>query len=296
MTGKDDLSSEARSLIRAARLAEDPTAEDRARMRRGLALRLGVSAGLIAGASAGLAEGATAGGAAGAGGLGGATSGAGGVSVSVAGAGVTGVSAAVTKLGLTKLLVVAASVSLGGAGVGYLAGRPGVPSPRPVRPAPAAPVLPPAPPVERLRAPPAPEAVSAPVVVPVIAPVEAPPPAARVLARVERGPRRKVATPVVEAAAAPAVSVSVLAEETGYLATARGELNAGRAVRALALLEDYPRRFPHGMLREEHAATQVLVLSELDRSVEACAHARRFLERWPRSPLAEKVRAACRAP
>jgi hypothetical protein len=292
MTGKDDLSSEARSLIRAARLAEDPTAEDRARMRRGLALRLGVSAGLIAGASAGLAEGATAGGAAGAGGLGGATSGAGGVSVSVAGAGVTGVSAAATKLGLTKLLVVAASVSLGGAGVGYLAARPGAPSPRPVTPAPAAPVLPPAPPVERLRAPPAPEAVSAPV----IAPVEAPPPAARVLARVERGPRRKVATPVVEAAAAPAVSVSVLAEETGYLATARGELNAGRAVRALALLEDYPRRFPHGMLREEHAATQVLVLSELDRSVEACALARRFLERWPRSPLAEKVRAACRAP
>ncbi|HEV8320942.1 MAG TPA: hypothetical protein VG389_04965 [Myxococcota bacterium] len=99
------------------------------------------------------------------------------------------------------------------------------------------------------------------------------------------------------AAAAPLAtsSASTLDAETVLLNGASAALGAKDAAHALALLEDYARRFPHGVLAEEMMATRVLALCALGRAGEARAAAEAFLATRPRSPYAARVRASCGA-
>jgi hypothetical protein len=91
----------------------------------------------------------------------------------------------------------------------------------------------------------------------------------------------------------PSASGSPVAAETRLVSGAVEALRAGDAARALALLDEHARAFPHGILAEERSAERVSALCKLGRLDEAAAEANRFLTTSPDSPLAGRVRASC---
>jgi hypothetical protein len=146
-------------------------------------------------------------------------------------------------------------------------------------------------------------------------PKQAPPPLAEILAPEPplpvEPPAQAYAAPSVRRAptTAPVASSSAAVEppravpredtleaETRRLREAHGALQNGDPGRALALLEAQSIDFAEGKLAEERAAARVLALGKLGRAAEASAEAERFLRENPRSPLADRVRAACAAP
>jgi hypothetical protein len=138
----------------------------------------------------------------------------------------------------------------------------------------------------------APVSTPAPVVVasgPLIAPVPVPVPAAPIAHRAAVH-HAHVAAPVRDEAPA-----NRLAEETALLAASNAELRSGDARRALALLNDYDRRYPSGVLREEVLATRVIAGCQLGHAPDAASRraADAFLARHPASPLAPRVRSSC---
>ncbi|HMJ14486.1 MAG TPA: hypothetical protein VK524_23905 [Polyangiaceae bacterium] len=113
-------------------------------------------------------------------------------------------------------------------------------------------------------------------------------------------PRAVVHAPVPEPAssrpAPSAVSAAVpdsLQEETELLVRAQRELSSGRAEGALELLDEHERRFPRGSLAQERAASRVFSLCRAGRALEARAHAQRFLQAAPTSPVAPRIRRSC---
>jgi hypothetical protein len=146
------------------------------------------------------------------------------------------------------------------------------------------------------RTPAAPPALApAPAPAPVIAPV-----APAIVAAPEAPPAAPVTRPTASARKArPATHVEApanrLAEETALLAAANGELRNGDARRALGLLDDYDRRYPSGVLREEVLATRVIARCQIGLAPDAAARraANTFLSRHPASPLAPRVRSSC---
>jgi hypothetical protein len=136
-----------------------------------------------------------------------------------------------------------------------------------------------------------PVVVAAPVVAqaaPVSAPVVAP--ATPILA-----PMRAVHHAHVAAPARVEASTNRLAEETALLAESNAELRGGDAHRALSLLDDYDRRYPGGVLREEVLATRVIARCQMGLTPDATSRqaADLFLRRHPASPLAPRVRSSC---
>jgi hypothetical protein len=93
--------------------------------------------------------------------------------------------------------------------------------------------------------------------------------------------------------ASRSTDASTLAEEVGLLRRARAALNAGDPAAALAHLAEHSRRFPAGVLAEERDAARVLALCHAGRRDEARAQASRFLRERPSSPLAARVRESC---
>lgn len=85
-----------------------------------------------------------------------------------------------------------------------------------------------------------------------------------------------------------------LQEEAALLAEVQGALRSGQAGAALTKLESYDRRFPAGMLRAEADAARVFALCAAGRVEKARAAAGRFVQRYPSSPAAARVEAACR--
>jgi hypothetical protein len=59
------------------------------------------------------------------------------------------------------------------------------------------------------------------------------------------------------------------------------------------LLRAYDLRFPSGKLAEERAAAGILVLCAAGHTQTARAEAKRFIERWPRSPLVARIHSSC---
>ena len=95
--------------------------------------------------------------------------------------------------------------------------------------------------------------------------------------------------------APPLAPGSSLAEEVAMLQRARRALAAENGALALGLVEELDERFPKGVLIEERSATRVLSLCKLERTDEARQTARSFLERYPGSVYAERVRNSCAA-
>jgi hypothetical protein len=85
---------------------------------------------------------------------------------------------------------------------------------------------------------------------------------------------------------------TVLAQELARLEQVREAMAQGRAARALELLGRYDRDFASGSMSSEAAALRVEALVRAGRHEEAREAARAFLNKYPRSPLSDRVRAA----
>jgi hypothetical protein len=160
-----------------------------------------------------------------------------------------------------KGLVAAGAIAVGAAG--FFALQAGEPAPAVVS-AQRAPVAAPAPESAPVLPPEAPSALAAPEVAPAPVKQHKPP-------------------------AAPK-----LQEEAALLAEVQGALRKGQGAAALSKLESYDRRFPTGMLRAEADAARVFALCGSGRVEKARAAATRFVQRYPSSPAAARVQAACK--
>jgi hypothetical protein len=111
-------------------------------------------------------------------------------------------------------------------------------------------------------------------------------------AKPARVKKPRPATPEPEPAPAPSPADSLKAERA-LLAKATAALRAGDPDAALAAVGEHQKKFPHGVLEEERAATNVLALCATGRTSEGKKSRDRFLTAWPRSVHATRVRAAC---
>jgi hypothetical protein len=84
-----------------------------------------------------------------------------------------------------------------------------------------------------------------------------------------------------------------LSGELGLLTQANAAIQQGEVARADQLLRAYDRRYPAGQLAQERAAAGILIDCATGRVPTARAAARRFLERWPRSPLVPRIQSSC---
>lgn len=85
-----------------------------------------------------------------------------------------------------------------------------------------------------------------------------------------------------------------LQEEAALLAGVQRALRSGQPSSALAELDRYDREFGGGALRAEADAARVLALCAALQRAQARAAAKRFVQRYPKSPSAARVRDACR--
>jgi len=137
-------------------------------------------------------------------------------------------------------------------------------------------------------------AAATPAEVPSSTPPRAAPSAAR--ARAVSAERTRALPPVQSsepAAAPPAVIGGQLGEEIALLSQIRGALQDGAASRALEQLGEYRRRFERPNLAMEADALQVDALCRAGRRDAAQAAATAFVSNWPNSPLQQRVSSAC---
>jgi len=87
-----------------------------------------------------------------------------------------------------------------------------------------------------------------------------------------------------------------LGAEIEHLSRANALVNAGDGRGALALLDEYDRKFRPSILAEERAAASVLALCAAGRTGEARAAAERFSRKWQRSPLLGRIAKSCAGP
>jgi hypothetical protein len=86
---------------------------------------------------------------------------------------------------------------------------------------------------------------------------------------------------------------SSLAAEIAMLQRARRALNAENGRLAVGIVQELDEQFPRGVLMEERNATRVLGLCQLGQIDEARRMAHSFVEQYPGSVYAERVRRAC---
>jgi hypothetical protein len=84
-----------------------------------------------------------------------------------------------------------------------------------------------------------------------------------------------------------------VADEARILASASSALAAGDGARALVLLDEHARAFPRGALLEERLGERVLALCEVGEVGAARRAGASFLAQYPESPLARRVRSSC---
>jgi hypothetical protein len=92
---------------------------------------------------------------------------------------------------------------------------------------------------------------------------------------------------------APSRKPSTIEAERQLLVQARTMRRSGDARAALAILDDYTRKFSGGILVEERSALRVLVLCDLGNTARATAAAKKFVARWPSSVQASRLRSSC---
>jgi hypothetical protein len=92
------------------------------------------------------------------------------------------------------------------------------------------------------------------------------------------------------------LSVSTdLAGELALLTQVSAATKQSDVAGAAELLRTYDQRYPAGLLAQERAATGILVQCAAGRVQAARSEARRFLDRWPRSPLVARIQNSCAA-
>ncbi len=251
----NDLSSEARALLREARGFDEPSLADSDRIRSSVLAKVGIAVGAGAGITA-----AT-------------------TSIAAAPAAVTTVLTA-TAMKIGAAIVIAGSLATGG----YVALRPASGKRPPATEvteahATSAPVAPPAP------------VMPAPVVPSTTATEDRRIESAH--APHSKSSRRHVAPPPVERAPTAQRATPDLEGEARLLEQADADLRRGDANAALGRLTEHASKYPGGALREEREGMRVVALCRAGRAAEGNAAAERFLARSPRSLLATRIRAAC---
>jgi hypothetical protein len=275
-----ELGPDARALLDAASSGDEPSMNDRARVRAALGSRIAAAA--LAGAAAATAV-KSASAAASLGGSGVVASGAAGA------AGMSGAAATAVAVPLgvgTKVLLSLAVISAIGAGTAsYIDSTPrSAPAPAmvtstamtsaPTRPSGTAVATARALPAKPSETPASATTATAATLAPVAAPIAS------------QAPVPKSVTSSI----APASSVGA---ELSLIRDAHAALQSGNASQALALLDDHARRFPAGALGEERDAARIFALCALGRTSEARAASDRFFAAYPRSPHAARVRSSC---
>ncbi|MEQ8728544.1 MAG: hypothetical protein RLO52_08150 [Sandaracinaceae bacterium] len=304
--GIDELSADARALLDGARGADEPTAGDRARVKRALMATL-AAGGAAAAASTAAASTSTAASA--------------GTAASAATA--TGVAGLSTSVKLAAALLVAGAVG----GTVVIGGTEAFRAPEPAQqtsaetrsaspaasssPSSARAGSPTAPleetpgeeaPIEVAQSEPADDAL-APVEASSDTPMEAdverplqasPEPTSR--ARLSPRPATVGSAGSDPAPPIPSVSPNLsanLAEEVALLRRAQGAINRGEPDAALALLAQHARAHPDGVMAAERDAARVVALCRAGREAEARSASTRFLRENPQSPLRARVQSAC---
>ncbi|WP_437969365.1 hypothetical protein WMF04_08730 [Sorangium sp. So ce260] len=106
-----------------------------------------------------------------------------------------------------------------------------------------------------------------------------------------RAPASRPPPPGAGAAAGP--GSEGLDAEIALLRDAQQALQAGQFAQALAKLNEHASRYPRGVLSTEREASRAIALCRSGRAASGRAIAARLLARSPGSPLATRVRAAC---
>jgi hypothetical protein len=106
-------------------------------------------------------------------------------------------------------------------------------------------------------------------------------------------------SPVTEITPVPALVKAPIPEsldsELNLLRQAQEDLRLGMPAQALQRLADFNRRFPRARLDQERQAIEAIASCQLHPGPVATARAQRFLQQAPLSPLAARVRSACKA-
>jgi hypothetical protein len=87
-----------------------------------------------------------------------------------------------------------------------------------------------------------------------------------------------------------------LGAEAALLEAAERSLRAHDGARALALLDEYARRFPDGVLFVDAEAARAIATCETADRVGGAKLAADFARRWPNAPVLARVLVACRTP
>jgi hypothetical protein len=116
----------------------------------------------------------------------------------------------------------------------------------------------------------------------------------REVARPEVRPAEPVSAPVTEVTPAPVPALNSLDPELTVLRQAQEDLRARLPAQALRRLSEYDRRFGKGALEQERQAIAAVALCQVHPGSVAQAQAEDFLRAAPESPLAERVRSACK--
>ena len=189
----------------------------------------------------------------------------------------------------TKVTVAALTVAvLGGGSASLLAWKAHTP-PAPVASARTTPRTSRVSPARPVAAPEAPTVVEEPSPKPVLPEMRR-----REVARSEARPAETVSVPVTEVTPAPVPALNSLDPELAVLRQAQEDLRAGLPAQALRRLAEYDRRFGKGALDQERRAIEAIALCQVHPGPAAQAKAERFLRVVPESPLAERVRSACK--
>lgn len=81
-------------------------------------------------------------------------------------------------------------------------------------------------------------------------------------------------------------------EELAFLARVRAELTEKEHEHVLELCDEHKLRWPHGMFAQEREGLRAIAMCETENE-RAANNARAFSARYPQSPMAPRVRAAC---
>lgn len=101
-------------------------------------------------------------------------------------------------------------------------------------------------------------------------------------------------TPPARAATGSDVSVSSLDAELALISSAQQALQGGAPAKALEVLDQHAREFPRGVLSVERSGLRAVALCAANRLPEGQSAGQAFLSRNPRSPLAARIRGVCR--
>lgn len=118
------------------------------------------------------------------------------------------------------------------------------------------------------------------------------------LDEVAPAPRARAAQPARQAQRSPRAErrserLPTLQQELALIGAAQVQLRNGNPAAALAILERHAKRYPRGALRQESIAARAIALCEIGRVPEGRKLARALRRDAPSSPLAPRVERAC---